>query len=84
MNEFRTLALLDDKNRYWEVDLVLHDGSQDVYYNGTVLPGDEAGFEILGGAVEVKSRSGKTKATIKVGPEQVESRFSDTKLLRAL
>lgn len=80
----KTVALLDDNNRYWEVDVELLDGSPDIFYDERVLPGDEARLIVLGGRVELKTRSGNTKRMISVGPDKVEHIFSDTKLLRAL
>jgi len=78
-----TVAVLDDKNRYWEIDVEVSEGSDDFVYNEQWYPGDESEVFILSGVVELKSKKG-TKKTIKVGPEFVENYISIDTIIRRL
>lgn len=80
---FQTIAVLDDKNRYWELDLELSDGTEDFIYNEQWYPGDDAEVTVLAARVELKSRKGRTKVT-KVDPECAENHISWQKISRQL
>lgn len=79
----QTVAVLDDKNRYWEIDLELRDGSEDFVFNEQWYPGDESEAFILAARVEIKTRKGRAK-TININPEYVESYVSWQKISRQL
>ncbi len=81
---FNTFSACDERGRYWEVDYTVTEGCDPVFYNGTILPGDDPIVRILGGRVELMSFKRTKKKTLQVSADVVERTFSDNKIHRKI
>lgn len=81
---YNTMLLVDENLREWEVDYILKEGTDHIFYNGNWLPGDEPEIKILGGTVKVRSLSKKKYKSVNVSKNKIVETFSDDMLNKAL